>query len=77
MRSPPNTAYTRPLREHQDCRGGSLRVFTCACPSWRSGPGRQSAGRQFSWLEVGSGKMALSPLRPPAGNASRWVAVWI
>jgi len=25
--------------------------------------------RQFAWLEVGSGKAALS--RPPAGNASR------
>jgi hypothetical protein len=24
------------------------------------------------WLGIGSGKMALSPPAPPAGNASRW-----
>jgi len=42
---------TRPLGEHQDCRGGtaarrdSVRVF-----------------RQFVWLKAGSGKMTLSRL---------------
>jgi hypothetical protein len=31
--------------------------------------------RQFVWLEVGSGKIALSRPLPPAGNASRWAVV--
>jgi hypothetical protein len=41
----PNTACTRPLDEHQDCRGGTLRVRVF---------------KHVLWLEVGSVKMALS-----------------
>jgi hypothetical protein len=40
-----NTACTRPLDEHQDGRGGTLRVRVF---------------RQSAWLAVGSGKVALS-----------------
>jgi hypothetical protein len=31
--------------------------------------------RHFVWLEVDSVKLALSPLRPLAGNANRWAAL--
>jgi len=34
---PPNNACTRPLGERQDCRGGSLCAFACACGKVQAG----------------------------------------
>jgi hypothetical protein len=55
-----NTACTRSPAKSAGTRGGSLRVFTCT-PLHR--PQGQvcgtGAGRQFFWLEVDFGKMAL------------------
>jgi hypothetical protein len=57
-KSLPNKACTRPLEEHQDYSGGSLRVF-----------------RHFSWLEVGSVKVALS--RPAHQRVTHTVGLFI